>query len=144
ASRGKSITGRYLSGKEKIAVPRERRKGNGARIEIVGAQANNLHDVSVSIPLGCFVAVTGVSGSGKSSLINETLYKATANLINRSLRRTGKFEEIRGLSENVDKVIQISQRAIGRTPRSNPVTYTGVWDEIRSLFAELPESRVRG
>jgi excinuclease ABC subunit A len=144
ARRGKSVTGRYLAGTEQIAVPPVRRPGNGAHIEIVGAQANNLRDVSVSLPLGCFVAVTGVSGSGKSSLINETLYKATANLINKNIRRTGKFDEIRGLAENVDKVIQISQRPIGRTPRSNPVTYTGVWDVIRNLFAELPESRVRG
>jgi excinuclease ABC subunit A len=144
AARGETITGRFLAGIEQIEVPTERRQGNCARIEIIGAQANNLQNVDVSIPLGCFVCVTGVSGSGKSSLINETLYKATANLVNRALKRTGKFREITGIGEHVDKVIQISQNPIGRTPRSNPVTYTGVWDEIRRLFAELPESRVRG
>jgi excinuclease ABC subunit A len=144
AARARTITGRYLAGIEKIESPAIRRTGNSANIEILGAQANNLRNVDVSIPLGCFVCVTGVSGSGKSSLINETLYKATANVIGHALRRTGKFREIRGIGEHVDKVIQISQNPIGRTPRSNPVTYTGVWDEIRRLFAELPESRVRG
>ena len=144
AKRGRTVTGRYLAGTELIDVPTERRTGNGEAIEILGAQANNLQNIDVSIPLGCFVCVTGVSGSGKSSLVNETLYKATANLVGRTLRRTGKFREIRGIGEHVDKVIQISQNPIGRTPRSNPATYTGVWDEVRRLFAELPESRVRG
>ena len=144
AQRCKTITGKFLSGAEEIAIPDERRAGNCATIEIIGAQANNLRDVDVRIPLGCFVCVTGVSGSGKSSLINETLWKATANVVNRAVKRTGKFREIRGIGDNIDKVIQISQKPIGRTPRSNPVTYTSVWDEIRKLFAELPESRVRG
>jgi len=144
AGRAKTITGRFLAGLEEIAVPERRHNGNGNRIQIVGAQANNLKSIDVTIPLGRFVCVTGVSGSGKSSLVNETLWKATANLVNRNVRQTGKFREIRGIADNVDKVIQISQRPIGRTPRSNPVTYTGVWDEVRRLFAELPESRVRG
>ncbi len=139
----KTITGRFLAGTEEIALPAARREGRGW-IEIVGAEANNLKSVNARIPIGCLVCVTGVSGSGKSSLINETLWKATANLINGSIRSTGKFKEIRGIKENVDKVIQISQRPIGRTPRSNPATYVGVWDTIRKLFAELPESRVRG
>jgi excinuclease ABC subunit A len=139
----KTITGRFLAGIEEIAVPAQRREGRGF-IEIIGAEANNLKKVNAKIPVGCLVCVTGVSGSGKSSLINETLWKATANLVNGSIRSTGKFKEIRGIRENVDKVIQISQRPIGRTPRSNPATYTGVWDPIRKLFAELPESRVRG
>ena len=144
ARRGKTITGKYLAGKAAIEIPQIRRRGNGNAIEIIGAQANNLQNVSVSLPLGCFICVTGVSGSGKSSLINETLYKATANLVGRRVRQTGRFKEIRGLGDHVDKVIQISQKPIGRTPRSNPVTYTSVWDEIRRLFTELPESRVRG
>ncbi|MCH7473004.1 excinuclease ABC subunit UvrA, partial [bacterium] len=122
ARRKKTLTGEYLAGVKSIPVPKSRRNGNGARIEILGAQANNLKSVDVSIPLGCFVCVTGVSGSGKSSLINETLYKATANLMGRAVRRTGKFDEIRGIGEHVDRVIQISQKPIGRTPRSNPVT----------------------
>lgn len=144
AANAATITGEYLAGVKAIPVPQQRREGNGARITITGAQANNLRGIDVTIPLGLFVCVTGVSGSGKSSLINETLWKATANMINRTVRPTGKFREIRGIREHVDKVIQISQRSIGRTPRSNPVTYTGVWDEVRRLFAELPESRVRG
>jgi excinuclease ABC subunit A len=143
AQRSATITGEYLAGRKAIPLPSKRRPGNGARIDILGAQANNLQGIDVALPLGLFVCVTGVSGSGKSSLINETLYKATANMINRAVRPTGKFREIRGIREHVDKVIQISQRPIGRTPRSNPVTYTGVWDEVRHLFAELPESRVR-
>ncbi|MCB1186737.1 excinuclease ABC subunit UvrA [bacterium] len=144
SKRGKSITGRYLAGKEEITVPEKRRFGNGKSIEILGAAANNLQDIDVEIPLGRFVCVTGVSGSGKSSLVNETLWKATANLLNGTVRKTGQFREIRGIAENVDKVIQISQKPIGRTPRSNPATYVGVWDGIRTLYAELPESRVRG
>jgi excinuclease ABC subunit A len=139
----KTITGRFLAGVEEIGGPETRREGRGW-IEIIGAEANNLKCIDARIPVGCLVCVTGVSGSGKSSLINETLWKATANLVNGSIRTTGKFKEIRGVRENVDKVIQINQRPIGRTPRSNPATYTGVWDLIRKLFAELPESRVRG
>jgi excinuclease ABC subunit A len=140
----KTITGKYLARLEQISVPARRRQGKGTSIVIRGAQANNLKRIDVDIPLGRFICVTGVSGSGKSSLINETLWKATANMVNRSVRQTGKFKSIDGIRDNVDKVIQISQKPIGRTPRSNPVTYTGVWDEIRKLFAELPESRVRG
>jgi len=144
AKSGKTLTGKYLSGKVEIEVPKRRRVGNGKWLEIKGARVNNLKSVNVRIPLGKFVAVTGVSGSGKSSLINYTLYRAAYNLLNRSLRRTGDFDEITGIAEHVDKVIRISQKPIGRTPRSNPATYTGVWDPIRKLFAELPESRVRG
>ncbi len=143
-SAGETLTGKYLSGKLSIPVPTNRRRGNGKAITIVGATANNLKDITVKIPLGRVVAITGVSGSGKSSLINETLYKATANLLNGAIRKTGKFKEIRGIAGNVDKVIRISQKPIGRTPRSNPATYTGAWDPIRKLYAELPESRVRG
>lgn len=139
-----SLTGMYLSGKLAIAVPETRRKPNGKLIEIIGARANNLKSVSVKIPLGVFVAVTGVSGSGKSSLINETLYNATASLVGGRPRPTGNFDKIAGIGDNIDKVIQISQQPIGRTPRSNPVTYTKVFDEIRKLFAELPESKMRG
>jgi len=140
----RTITGEYLAGVKSIPVPTLRRQGNAKRIDILGAKANNLKGIDVSLPLGLFICVTGVSGSGKSSLINETLWKATANLMGQSLRRTGKFREIRGIRDHVDKVIQISQKPIGRTPRSNPVTYTGIWDDVRKLFSELPESRVRG
>jgi len=144
ARSGKTLTGKYLNGELSIEVPRSRRKGNGKAVTITGATTNNLKDLTVSIPLGRFVAITGVSGSGKSSLINDTLYRATANLLHRTIRKTGQFKEIRGLLENVDKVIRISQRPIGRTPRSNPATYAGVWTPIRELFAQLPDSRVRG
>ncbi len=140
----KTLTGKYLSGELNIPVPTKRRKGNGKFLTIVGATANNLKNITVHIPLGNIVAITGVSGSGKSSLINETLYKATANLLYSGIRKTGNFKEIRGISGNIDKVIRISQKPIGRTPRSNPATYTGAWDPIRKLFSELPESRVRG
>ncbi|MEP0814804.1 MAG: excinuclease ABC subunit UvrA, partial [bacterium] len=139
-----SLTGKYLGGKIEIPLPGTRRNGNGLAIEIIGASANNLKEIDVSIPLARFVAVTGVSGSGKSSLINETLYNATAELIGGRPRRTGKYKEIRGIGDNIDKVIEISQSPIGRTPRSNPATYTKLFDEIRGLFAELPESKVRG
>lgn len=144
ARSGKTLTGKYLNGELRIEVPRSRRKGNGKFITIVAATTNNLQRLTVRIPLGKFVAITGVSGSGKSSLINETLYRATANLLHRTIRKTGHFKEIRGVLENVDKVIRISQKPIGRTPRSNPATYSGVWTPIRELFAQLPESRVRG
>ena len=120
------------------------RPSTDGAIRLRGVRVHNLKNIDVDIPRNAYVVVTGVSGSGKSSLVNETLWKATANLVNRNVRQTGKFREIRGIADNVDKVIQISQRPIGRTPRSNPVTYTGVWDEVRRLFAELPESRVRG
>ncbi len=139
----KSITGKYLSGKLKIEVPEKRRKGNKKYIEIVGAAENNLRDVNVKIPLGKMVAVTGVSGSGKSSLINEVLYKKLANDLNRASLRPGKCKEIKGI-DNLDKVIAIDQSPIGRTPRSNPATYVGVFDLIRDLFAETNEAKLRG
>lgn len=139
----KSITGAFLSGREKISVPEIRRKGNGNFLSIKGAKENNLKNVNVDIPLGCFVCVTGVSGSGKSSLINEVLYKTLARDLNRAKLKPGKFDEIYGL-ENLDKVIDIDQSPIGKTPRSNPATYTGLFDLIRDLYAQLPESKIRG
>lgn len=139
----KSITGAFLSGREKIEVPRERRSGNGNKLSVIGAKENNLKNVDIDIPLGCFVCVTGVSGSGKSSLINEVLYKALARDLNRAKVKPGKFESISGL-ENLDKVINIDQSPIGKTPRSNPATYTGLFDLIRDLYTQLPESKVRG
>ena len=138
-----SITGQYLSGKKKIAVPAKRREGNGKRITIKGAAENNLRHIDVDIPLGKFVCVTGVSGSGKSSLINEILNKGASKIINRTKEEAGKFDEILGL-EHIDKVIDIDQSPIGRTPRSNPATYTGMFTYIRDLFASLPESKLRG
>lgn len=137
-----SLTGKYLSGKEKIEVPKKRRKGNGKYLEIEKAEENNLKKVNVKIPLGKFVCVTGVSGSGKSSLINEILYKATRKYLYNSKDIPGKYKKIKGL-ENIDKVVQISQDAIGRTPRSNPATYIGVFDDIRDLFAGMKESKMR-
>ncbi|MEG1288272.1 MAG: excinuclease ABC subunit UvrA, partial [Bacilli bacterium] len=139
----KSLTGKYLSGVEKIEVPITRRKGNGLKISIKGAQENNLKNIDVDFPLNKFVVVTGVSGSGKSSLVNEVLYKSIANNIYRSKYVPGKFKSIKGL-DNIDKVIEISQDAIGRTPRSNPATYVGVFDDIRDLFASMKESKMRG
>ena len=138
-----SITGRYLSGKEKIEVPKTRHKGNKKSIEIIGAKENNLKNINVKIPLNKFVCVTGVSGSGKSSLINEILYKSLASTLYRSKVIPGKHKEIKGL-DNIDKVVMITQDAIGRTPRSNPATYVGVFDDIRDLFADLKESKIRG
>lgn len=138
-----SITGRYLSGKEKIEVPEKRRKGNGKFLEIKGARQNNLKNIDVKIPLGMFVAVTGVSGSGKSSLVNEILYKKLAAELNGARKFAGKHDEIKGLS-NLDKVINIDQSPIGRTPRSNPATYTGVFNDIRALFASVAESKAKG
>lgn len=139
----KSITGAFLSGREKIEVPKERRKGNGKFLSVKGAGENNLKNVNVDIPLGCFVCVTGVSGSGKSSLVNEVLYKTLARDLNRAKIKPGKYNEITGL-ENLDKVINIDQSPIGKTPRSNPATYTGLFDLIRDLYTQLPDSKIRG
>ena len=138
-----SLTGQYLSGRRKVEVPEKRRKGNGKFLEIRGAQQNNLKNVKVKIPLGEFVCVTGVSGSGKSSLINEILYKKLAAELNRAHAHPGKHKEIRGL-EHLDKVIQIDQSPIGRTPRSNPATYTGLFNDIRELFASTQDAKMRG
>ncbi|MCL2862264.1 MAG: excinuclease ABC subunit UvrA [Firmicutes bacterium] len=138
-----SITGDYLSGRKKIAVPKERRKPNGKHFEVVGATQNNLKDVDVKIPVGVITAVTGVSGSGKSSLINQILYPSLSNKINDSRLRVGSHKEIKGV-ENFDKVIQIDQSPIGRTPRSNPATYTGVFGVIRELFAKTQDAQSRG
>ena len=138
-----SITGKYLSGREKIKVPKKRRKSNGKSIEIVNAEENNLKNITVKIPLGIFNCVTGVSGSGKSTLVNEVLYKNLAKEINRSNEKAGKCEKIKGI-ENIDKIINIDQSPIGRTPRSNPATYTGVFDVIRDIFAETNEAKMKG
>lgn len=138
-----SVTGQYLSGRKKIEVPEKRRKGNGKKITVKGATQNNLKNISVDIPLGEFVCVTGVSGSGKSSLINEILYKYLAANLNGAKTRAGKFKSFKGL-ENLDKVIDINQSPIGRTPRSNPATYTGVFTDIRELFASTNEAKIRG
>ena len=138
-----SITGQYLSGKLKIDIPKKRRKGNGKFIEIKGCKENNLKNVNVSFPLGTFTCVTGVSGSGKSSLVNEILYKTLSTTLYKSKERPGKYKTIKGL-ENVDKVINVSQDPIGRTPRSNPATYTGVFDDIRDVFANTKEAKIRG
>ncbi|MDO4458529.1 MAG: excinuclease ABC subunit UvrA [Clostridia bacterium] len=138
-----SITGQYLSGAKKVEVPAERRKGNGNKLTIVGAEQNNLKNVTVDIPLAEFVCVTGVSGSGKSSLINEILYKKLSVELNRAKHVAGKHREIKGI-ENLDKVIEIDQSPIGRTPRSNPATYTGVFGDIRELFAATQDAKIRG
>ncbi len=138
-----SLTGQYLSGAKKIFVPKERREGNGEKLVIKGARQNNLKNIDVDFPLGKFVCVTGVSGSGKSSLVNEILYKGAARVTNRLQEEAGDFDEILGL-ENIDKVIDIDQSPIGRTPRSNPATYTGMFNHIRDLFASLPEAKLRG
>ena len=140
----KSLTGRYLAGIEKIEVPKERRKGNGKFLEVIGAEEHNLKNINVKIPLGKFVCVTGVSGSGKSSLVNEIIYKAVfKNIYPKSKIMPGKYKKIKGL-DYIDKVIQITQDPIGRTPRSNPATYVGVFDDIRELLAEMKESKMRG
>ena len=138
-----SLTGQYLTGKRKIPIPKTRRKGNGNTLEILGAKENNLKDVSVKIPLGCFVCVTGVSGSGKSTLTIDILYKALARHFWHSLDKPGEFKSIQGI-QWLDKVIDIDQSPIGRTPRSNPATYTGVFTLVRELFSQVPESRARG
>ena len=139
----KSITGKYLSRKKKIPVPHKRRKGNGRFLTIIGAGENNLKDLTISIPLGMMTAVTGVSGSGKSSFVNEVVYKALAAELNGAKSRAGKHETIKGM-EFLDKVIDIDQSPIGRTPRSNPATYTGVFTDIRDLFASTQDARARG
>ncbi len=138
-----SITGQYLSGRKKIEVPKKRRKLSGKYIEIKKAQENNLKNINVKIPLGVFTCVTGVSGSGKSTLVNEILYKTIARDLNGSNEKPGKCEEILGL-HNIDKIINIDQSPIGRTPRSNPATYTGVFDIIRDIFAATNEAKLRG
>ena len=138
-----SLTGQYLTGARKISVPKMRRKGNGKSLEILGAKENNLKEVSIKIPLGCFVCVTGVSGSGKSTLTIDILYKALARHFWRSNDKPGEFKKIEGIHW-LDKVIDIDQSPIGRTPRSNPATYTGVFTLVRELFSQVPESRARG
>ena len=138
-----SLTGQYISRVKKIDIPKKRREGNGKYIKIIGAEQNNLKNIDVEVPLGKFTCVTGVSGSGKSSLINEILYKGAQGKLSKKFMFAGKYREIEGL-ENIDKVIAIDQKPIGRTPRSNPATYTGVFTDIRELFANTPESKARG
>ncbi|MBQ6820700.1 MAG: excinuclease ABC subunit UvrA [Clostridium sp.] len=138
-----SITGQYLTGEKKIEVPEKRRKGNGNFITVKGSKENNLKNINVKFPLGTFTMITGVSGSGKSTLINEILYKGLNRIVNKSKNPVGKHKEILG-AENIDKIIDIDQSPIGRTPRSNPATYTGVFDIIRELFASTPEAKMRG
>ena len=143
ARNSKSITGQYLSGKRAIPVPTERRVGNGRFIELTGAAENNLKDVTARFPLGKFIAVTGVSGSGKSTLVNSVLKKVLAQKLNRNSEKPGKYKTISGV-EHIDRLIDIDQSPIGRTPRSNPATYTGVFDDIRDLFAQTNEAKIRG
>ena len=138
-----SLTGKYLTGELKIEVPSERRKGTKKYIEIKGAKENNLKNINVKFPLGTLTCITGVSGSGKSSLINEILYKVARNSLYKTKEKPGKYKEVKGL-ENIDKVVDISQTPIGRTPRSNPATYVGVFDDIREVFAETKEAKIRG
>lgn len=140
---GRSVTGQYLSGKKTIPVPQSRRTGNGKRLRIVGARENNLKNLDVEIPLGTFTCVTGVSGSGKSSLVNEVLYKSLAHTLNRARTRPGDHDRIEGV-DALDKVVDIDQSPIGRTPRSNPATYTGVFNDIRDLYASTQDAKVRG
>lgn len=140
---GRSVTGQYLSGKKAIPVPQTRRTGNGKRLRIVGARENNLKNLDVEIPLGTFTCVTGVSGSGKSSLVNEVLYKSLAHTLNRARTRPGDHDRIEGV-DALDKVVDIDQSPIGRTPRSNPATYTGVFNDIRDLYASTQDAKVRG
>lgn len=143
AANPKSLTGEYLSGKRCIPVPKERRQSNGQAIKITGASENNLKNVTIAFPLGQFVAVTGVSGSGKSTLVNEILKKALAQRINRNSNKPGRFKKMTGY-ESIEKIIDIDQSPIGRTPRSNPATYTSVFDDIRDLFSQTNEAKIRG
>lgn len=138
-----SLTGKYLNGTLKIDIPEKRRKGNKKYLQVKGARENNLKNLNIKIPLGTFTCVTGVSGSGKSSLVNEIIYKAISNNLYKSKEKPGKYKEIKGL-ENIDKVIDISQAPIGRTPRSNPATYTGVFDDIRDVFSSTKEAKLKG
>ena len=138
-----SLTGQYLSGRKQVPVPEERREGNGLTLTVTGARENNLRGIDVEFPLGRLVCITGVSGSGKSSLVYEILYKKLNQRINNGRDLPGKHDDVLGV-EGVDKVVKIDQSPIGRTPRSNPATYTGAFTPIRELFANLPESRVRG
>ena len=138
-----SVTGQYLSGRRRIPVPETRRKGNGKMLTIIGARENNLKNIDVSFKLGAFNCVTGVSGSGKSSLVNEIVYKKLAKVLNRAYSRAGAHKEMRGVEE-LDKVVNINQAPIGRTPRSNPATYTGVFNDIRELFAATPDAKMHG
>lgn len=139
----RSVTGQYLSGKKKIAIPAKRRKGNGKFLEVIGAQENNLKNIDVKIPLGTFTCVTGVSGSGKSSLVNAIIQKELSAKLNRARTYPGKFEKMLGV-ENLDKAIVIDQSPIGRTPRSNPATYTGVFNDIRELYANTSDAKMKG
>lgn len=143
AKNKKSITGQYLSGKKEIPVPTERRKGNGRFIEVKEAAEHNLQSINVKFPLGKFIAVTGVSGSGKSTLVNSILKKAIAQKLNRNSEKPGKHRSVEGI-EHIERLIDIDQSPIGRTPRSNPATYTGVFDDIRDLFAKTNEAKIRG
>ena len=138
-----SITGQYLSGKRCIPVPTKRREGNGKKLTVFGAKENNLKNIDVEIPLGKFVAVTGVSGSGKSSFVNEIVYKHLCNVLNHAKKHTGKFSSMKGI-DALDKVIDIDQSPIGRTPRSNPATYTGVFNDIRDLYASTNDAKAKG
>ncbi|MEG0685606.1 MAG: excinuclease ABC subunit UvrA, partial [Coprobacillus sp.] len=138
-----SLTGEYLSGRRKIEVPETRRESNKGVIEVIGASENNLKNVNAKFPLGVITCVTGVSGSGKSTLVNEVLYKTAASKLYRAKDMPGKCKEVKGL-ENIDKVVDIDQSPIGRTPRSNPATYTGVFDAIRELFSTTQASKMKG
>jgi excinuclease ABC subunit A len=138
-----TLTARYLNGQIKMPIPSERRKGNGKEITIIGARGNNLKNVTVKFPLGIFICITGVSGSGKSSLINHTLHPALARKLHNSMHVPLPHDSVTGI-ENIDKVIEVDQAPIGRTPRSNPATFTGVFTDIRNLFAQTPDAKIRG